>query len=136
MGILSYSLNWYRLPIIKGNNRGVCSFSFLKHLFIWSFLWFKFVTSKGNNSYNYTPAPPERGEVYCFTSIRPSVRPKIFFVAFFSATIDSRNLICGHKLHIGIPYCGKRFWTHRIPTSCLPKLLIFIHIFFVIIKDN
>ena len=53
---------------------------------------------------------------------------KIFFVAFFSATIDGRNLIFGHKLHIGTPYCGKRFWTHQIPTSCLPTLLIFIHI--------
>jgi hypothetical protein len=36
-------------------------------------------------------------------SFRPS---KIFF----SATIDGRNLIFGHKLHIGMPYCGKRFW--------------------------
>ena len=25
-------------------------------------------------------------------------------------------------------YSGKCFWTHRIPTSCLPTLLIFIHI--------
>jgi hypothetical protein len=33
-----------------------------------------------------------------------------FFVAFFSANIDDRNLICGHKFHIGMPYCGKRFW--------------------------
>jgi hypothetical protein len=32
-----------------------------------------------------------------------------FFVAFFSATIDGRNLIFGHKLHIGTPYRGKRF---------------------------
>jgi hypothetical protein len=51
-----------------------------------------------------------------------------FFVAFFSATIDGRNLIFGHKLHIVTPYRGKRFWTHQIPTSCLPILLIFIHI--------
>ena len=29
-----------------------------------------------------------------------------FFVAFFSATIDGRNLIFGHKLHIGTPYRG------------------------------
>ena len=50
------------------------------------------------------------------------------FVAFFSATIDDRNLIFGHKLHIGTPYRGKCFWTHQIPTSCLPTLLIFIHI--------
>jgi hypothetical protein len=49
-------------------------------------------------------------------------------LAFFSATIDDRDLIFGHKLHIGTPYCGKRFWTHQIPTSCLPTLLIFIHI--------
>jgi hypothetical protein len=31
---------------------------------------------------------------------------KIFFVAFFSVTVDGRNLIFGHKHHIGIPYCG------------------------------
>ena len=43
-----------------------------------------------------------------------------FFVAFFSATIDDRNLIFGHKLYIGMPYCGKCFWTRQIPTSCLP----------------
>ena len=36
-------------------------------------------------------------------SFRPS---KIFFVAFFSVTVDGRNLIFGHKHHIGIPYCG------------------------------
>jgi hypothetical protein len=47
---------------------------------------------------------------------------------FFSATIDGRNLIFGHKLHIGTPYRGKHFWTHQIPTSCLPTSLIFIHI--------
>jgi len=44
-----------------------------------------------------------------------------FLVAFFSATIDGRNLIFGHKLYIGTPYRGKRFWTRQIPTSCLPK---------------
>jgi hypothetical protein len=27
----------------------------------------------------------------------------------------------GHTLHIGTPYCGKRFLTRQIPTSCLPK---------------
>jgi hypothetical protein len=50
------------------------------------------------------------------------------FVTFFSAAIEDRNLIFGHKLHIGTPYCGKHFWTHQIPTSCLLTLLIFIHI--------
>jgi hypothetical protein len=44
-----------------------------------------------------------------------------FFVAFFSATIDGRDLIFGHKLHIGTTYRGKRFWTHQIPASCLLK---------------
>ena len=68
----------------------------------------------------------ERGILfYLCPSFRPS---KIFFVAFCSVTVDGRNLIFGHKHHIGIPYCGKRFWTHHIPTSCLPTLLIFIHI--------
>jgi hypothetical protein len=43
--------------------------------------------------------------VYCFTSVR---RPsKIFFITFFSATIDGKNLIFGHKLHIGMPYRGE-----------------------------
>jgi hypothetical protein len=51
-----------------------------------------------------------------------------FFIAFFPATIDDRNLIFGHKLHIGTSYRGKRFWTHRIPTSCLPTSFIFMHI--------
>ena len=62
-------------------------------------------------------------------SVLPSFRPsKICFVAIFSVTVDGRNLIFGHKLHIGTPYRGKRFWTHQIPTSCLLTLLIFIHI--------
>ena len=51
-----------------------------------------------------------------------------FFVTFFSATIDGRNLIFGHKLHITTPYYGKSVCTHQIPTSSLPILLIFIHI--------
>ena len=77
-----------------------------------------------------TPRSPAGEGVYCFTSVRPSVRPSIrpsfrpsfhpsvlpsfrpsniFFVAFFSATIDGRNLIFDHKLHIGMSYCGQRF---------------------------
>jgi hypothetical protein len=32
-----------------------------------------------------------------------------------------RDMIFGHKLHIGTPYRGKRFLTRQIPTSCLPK---------------
>ena len=70
----------------------------------------------------YTPAGGEWGILFYLwpSFVCPSVRPKIFFVAFFSATIDGRNLIFGHKLHIGMPYCGKRFWIRPIPTSCLP----------------
>jgi hypothetical protein len=41
--------------------------------------------------------------------------------SFFSATINGRNLLFGHKLHIGTPFRGKRFLTRQIPTSCLPK---------------
>jgi hypothetical protein len=32
-----------------------------------------------------------------------------FFVAFFSANIDCRNLIFGHKLHIGMPILWEAF---------------------------
>jgi hypothetical protein len=45
-------------------------------------------------------------KVVCFY-----VNQATFFVTFFSATIDGENLIVGHKLHIGTPYRGKRFWT-------------------------
>jgi hypothetical protein len=31
-----------------------------------------------------------------------------FFVTFFSATIDGRNLIFGHNLHIGTPYQNRK----------------------------
>ena len=74
--------------------------------------------------YYYTPAPLE-GDIlfYLYPSFRLSFRysvpPKIFFVAFISGTIDGRNLIFCHKLQIGMPYCGKRFWTRQIPTSFL-----------------
>ena len=75
----------------------------------------------------YNPAPRKgRGYTVLPLSVRPSF--KIFFVTFFSVTVDGRNLIFGHKLHIGTPYRGKRFWTRQTPTSCLPTLLICIHI--------
>ena len=84
---------------------------------------------------NYTPAPRKgRGYTVLPLSVCPSVLPsfrpsKIFVVAFFSVTaVDGRNLIFGHKHHICIPYCGQRFWTRQIPTSCLPTQLVFIHI--------
>jgi hypothetical protein len=51
-----------------------------------------------------------------------------FFVTFFSATIDDRDLIFGHKLYIGTTYDGKPLLTRQIPTSCLSSLLIVIHI--------
>jgi hypothetical protein len=40
-------------------------------------------------SHFYTPAPRRGRRVYCFTSVCLS---KIFFVAFFSVTVDGRNL--------------------------------------------
>jgi hypothetical protein len=71
-----------------------------------SVIWIDFIYSKF-----IIPPLPEGEGVYCFTSVRlpvlPSFRPsKIFFVAFFSVTVDGRNLIFGLKHHIGIPYCG------------------------------
>jgi hypothetical protein len=48
-----------------------------------------------------------KGEACTLFYLCPSFRPsKIFFVAFFSVTVDGRNLIFGHKRHIGISYCG------------------------------
>jgi hypothetical protein len=47
-------------------------------------------------------------------SVCLSVRPKIVFVAFFSATIDGRNLIFGHKLHIGIPVVQNLFLIEKV----------------------
>ena len=77
--------------------------------------------------YLYPRSP--KGEEGIYTVLPLSFRPsKIFFVAFFSVTVDGRNIIFGHKCHIGIPYCGQRFWTRQIPTSCLPTQLVFIHI--------
>ena len=54
---------------------------------------------------NYTPLPEGGGGGYTVLplSFHPS---KIFFVAFISVAVDGRNLIFGHKRHIGIPYCG------------------------------
>ena len=71
-----HSQNWSKMYLLEG----VCMVSTIFH---WFFKW------------GYTVLP--------LSSVRPS---KIFFVAFFSVTIDSRNLIFGHKRHIGIPYCG------------------------------
>ena len=52
------------------------------------------------------PPLPEGGGGILFY-LCPSFRPsKIIFVAFFSVTVDDRNMIFGHKRHIGIPYCG------------------------------
>ena len=54
----------------------------------------------------FIPPLPEGGGGG-YTVLPRSFRPsKIFFVAFFSVTVDGRNLIFGHKRHIGIPYWG------------------------------
>ena len=75
--------------------------------------------------------PLYRNGVYCFTSVRPSVRSKIFFVAFFSATIDGRNLIFGHKLHIVIPYMRSVFGPVRflLPVCRLSWFLCTLNIY-------
>jgi hypothetical protein len=47
-------------------------------------------------------------------------------IRFLLSTVTEKNAT-KNILDIGITYCGKRFWTREIPTSCLPTLLIFIH---------
>jgi hypothetical protein len=75
-------------------------------------------------------------QFYLCPSVRPSFGPsKIFFVPFFSVTVDGRNLIFSHKLYRGSPYRGKRFLTRRIPTSGLPKSIssqfILFNVYFI-----
>jgi hypothetical protein len=64
-----------------------------------------------NVALNHSP----KGEGGILFYLCPSFRPsKIFLVAFFSTTIDGRNLIFGHKLHIVTPYRGKRFYPKTV----------------------
>jgi hypothetical protein len=77
------------------DNGGIVDHLCLDFLFI---IGIVFITPLPEGGGRYTVLP---------LSVCPSVRPsKIFFVAFFSVTVDDRNLIFGHKHHIGIPYCG------------------------------
>jgi hypothetical protein len=99
---------------------GERSFSFLFFSFL---IWVELVTSLFELLYLYPRSLKGEGGILFY--LCPS---KIFFVAFFSVTVDSRNLIFGQKHHIGIPYCGYRFWTRQIHTSCLPTQLASIHI--------
>ena len=54
---------------------------------------------EATNTYLYPRSPKGEGGIlfYLCPSFRPS---KIIFVAFFSVTVDGRNLIFGHKRHI------------------------------------
>ena len=51
----------------------------------------------------YPRSPKGEGGILFY--LCPSVVQDIFR-RIFSVTVDGRNLIFGHKLHIGIPYCG------------------------------
>ena len=79
------------------------------------------------------PLPGGGGGIlfYLSPSICPSVRPRYFSSHFFSATIDGRNLIFRHKLHIGTPFCGKVFWPVRflLPVCWLSWLLYTFNIY-------
>jgi hypothetical protein len=57
----------------------------------------------------------------------PKTLPTIWYTYMKLMTKNQISAI-NSKLHIGTPYRGKHFWTHRIPTSCLPTLFIFLHI--------
>ena len=60
----------------------------------------------GFYSYLYPRSPKGEGKYTVLPlSVCPSVRP-IYFSSHLSVTVDGRNLIFGHKRHIGIPYCG------------------------------
>jgi hypothetical protein len=68
-------------------------------IYIYIYIFFKYVGDI------YTPAPQRvRGYTVLPLSVLPSVQD--IFRRIFSATIDGRYLIFGHKLHIGMPYCG------------------------------
>jgi hypothetical protein len=55
----------------------------------------------------FIPPLPKGGRGYTVLPLRLFVRPsKIFFLAFFAGSFVGKNLIFGHKRHIGIPYCG------------------------------
>jgi len=85
---------------------------------------FLFEVSFSINKLIIPPLPGGGGGIlfYLCPSVRPSFLPSVqdIFRRIFSATIDGRNLIFGHKLHIGMPYRGKRFLTCQMPASCLP----------------
>ena len=76
--------------------------------FCCNFYWFNYPCLYCLNSrlvYNYwflyPRSPKGEGGILFYLCLS-----KIFFVAFFSVTVDGRNLIFGHKHHIGIAYCG------------------------------
>ena len=72
-------------------------------------IFYLFLVARVRRS-NYTPAPRRGRGVYCFASVCPSVRPsKIFFVAFFSATIDGRNLIFLSQVSYRYPISWEAF---------------------------
>jgi hypothetical protein len=64
--------------------------------------------------------------IYCFTSVRPSVcpsvRPRYLSPHFYQQLLMAEiwYLVTSFIYNVGMPYCGKRFWTCQIPTSCLP----------------
>jgi hypothetical protein len=58
--------------------------------------------------YFYYTTAPRRGRRGILFYLCPSVLPSVqdIFCRIFSVTVDGRNLIFGHKHHIGIQYCG------------------------------
>ena len=80
---------------------------------------------------------PEGGEGILFYHC-PS---KLCFVAFFSVTVDGRNPIFGHKLHICTPYVGSVFESIRflLPVCWLCWFVYtwtYMHIFHRIFLSN
>jgi hypothetical protein len=100
MRSLNFSFTSFRFFSVTSNQKQKCSFhldfgiSPAIHLLIANI----FITPLPKGGGGYTVLP---------LSICPSFRPsKIFFVTLFSVIVDGRNLIFGHRHHIGIPYYG------------------------------
>jgi hypothetical protein len=75
--------------------------------------------------------PQRRMSLHCICS---------FCITFFSATIDGRNLIFGHKLHIGSPYRGPIRFLLPVCRFCwflyTFNIHLYMHIFRCIFLSN
>ena len=82
-----------------------------------------------------SPSSMKKG-VYCFSSVRPSVRPSfspkpIFSVVLFAATIHHSHLKLGMVLWLGVLHVAYQIQVRQLSTSCFTAQFIFLHTFFL-----